>query len=90
MLWHQQISKIGMMIAFIFLAASFCLVSTRNKSFSMIIAASIIFSFLMHFFEHIVHAYGIAHKIPIIAAAWIPPIVTFVSSYWLTTLLDDR
>ena len=90
MLWHQQISKIGMMIAFIFLAASFCLVSTRNKSFSMIIGASIIFSFLMHFFEHIIHAYGIAHKIPIIAAAWIPPIVTFVSAYWLTTLLDDR
>ncbi len=90
MLWHQQIAKIGMMIGLIFLAASFCLVSTRNKSFSIIFGISISFSFLMHFFEQIVHAFGIAHRIPIIAAAWIPPIVTFISAYWLTILLDDR
>lgn len=90
MLWHQQIAKIGMMISFIFLAASFCLVSTRSRSFSLIIGASIIFAFLMHVFEHIIHAYGIAHKIPLVAAAWIPPIVTFVSGYWLAILLDDR
>ncbi len=90
MLWHQQIAKIGMMISFVFLAACFCLVPTRNKSFSLIIGMSIIFAFLMHFFEHITHAYGVAHKIPLIAAAWIPPLVTFVCAYWLTILLDDR
>ena len=90
MLWHTQIAKIGMMIGFVLLAASFCLLSTRHKSFSLIIGISIIFAFLMHFFEHIVHAYGVAHKIPILAAAWIPPFVTLASGYWLTVLLDDR
>lgn len=90
MLWHQQIAKIGMMVGFVFLAACFCLVPTRNKSFSLIIGLSIIFAFLMHFFEHIIHAYGIAHKIPLVAAAWIPPVITFISGYWLAVLLDDR
>lgn len=90
MLWHQQIAKIGMMVSFVFLAACFCLVPTRNKSFSLIIGMSVIFAFLMHFFEHIIHAYGIAHKMPLIAAAWIPPAITFISGYWLTVLLDDR
>jgi lipopolysaccharide export system permease protein len=90
MLWHQQIAKIGMMISFVFLAACFCLVPTRNKSFSVIIGLSIIFAFLMHFFEHIIHAYGIANKIPLVAAAWIPPLITFISGYWLTVLFDDR
>ncbi len=90
MLWHAQIAKIGMMIGFVLLAASFCLLSTRNRSFSLILGVSIIFAFLMHFFEHIVHAYGVAHKIPLMAAAWIPPFVTSVSGYWLTVLLDDR
>lgn len=90
MLWHQQIAKIGMMIGFIFLAASFCLVPTRNQSFSIVIGSSIIFAFIMHFFEQIIHAYGIAHRIPIIAAAWIPPIVTFAGAYWLGIVLDDR
>ena len=90
MLWHTQIAKIGMMIGFVLLAASFCLISTRHKSFSLVISISIIFAFLMHFFEHIVHAYGIAHKIPIIAAAWTPPLITFACGYWLSVLLDDR
>lgn len=90
MLWHKQIAKIGMMIGLVFLAASFCLVSTRNKSFSVAISISIVFSFLMHFFEQIVHAFGVAHKIPLIAAAWLPSFVTFITAYWLTILLDDR
>ncbi len=90
MLWHQQIAKIGMMVGFVLLAASFCLLSTRSRSFSLIIGISIIFAFLMHFFEHIVHAYGVAHKIPLLVAAWIPPLITFASGYWLTVLLDDR
>ena len=90
MVWHAQIAKIGMMFGFVLLAASFCLLSTRNRSFSLIIAVSVVFAFLMHFFEHIFHAYGIAHKIPLIAAAWIPPFITFASGYWLTVLLDDR
>ncbi len=90
MLWHQQIAKIGMMVGFIFLAASFCLVPTRNRSFSITIGLSVFFAFIMHFFEQIIHAYGIAQKIPLIAAAWIPPLVTFISAYWLSILLDDR
>lgn len=90
MLWHAQIAKIGMMIGFVLLAASFCLISTRHRSFSLIISISIVFAFLMHFFEHLVHAYGIAHKIPILLAAWIPPLVTVSCGYWLSILLDDR
>lgn len=90
MLWHTQIAKIGMMIGFVLLAASFCLISTRHQSFSLVISISIVFTFIMHFFEHIVHAYGVAHKIPILAAAWIPPLVTFACGYWLNILLDDR
>lgn len=90
MLWHQQIAKIGMMISLVFLASSFCLISTRNKSFAVIFGISIIFSFVMHFFQQVIYAFGIAHKIPIIAAAWIPALITFISAYWLNILLDDR
>lgn len=90
MLWHQQISKIAMMISLVFLASSFCLISTRNKSFSIIFGISIIFSFIMHFFQQIIYAFGVAHKIPIIAAAWIPGFITFISAYWLNIMLDDR
>lgn len=90
MLWHQQIAKIGMMMSLVLLASSFCLVSTRNKSFGIIFGASIIFSFIMHFFQQIIYAFGVANKIPIIAAAWIPIIITFISAYWLNIVLDDR
>lgn len=90
MLWHQQIAKIGMMISLIFLASSFCMTSTRSKSFGVVFAVSIIFSFIMHFFQQIIYAFGLAHKIPIIAAAWIPTFVTFISAYWFHIVLDDR
>lgn len=90
MVWYAQIAKIGMMLGFVFLAASFCLLSTRSRSFSLLLGISVVFAFLMHFCEHVVHAYGIAHKLPLLAAAWIPPIVTLITGYWLTVLFDDR
>lgn len=90
MMWHRQIAKIGMMVAFVFLAASFCFLSTRSKSFGTSVGLSVIFAFFMHFVEHVSHAYGVAEKLPLLAAAWIPPFITISSGYWIMVLIDDR
>lgn len=90
MVWHKQISKIGMMIAFVFLAASFCFLSTRSKHFSLVVSASVIFAFFIHFIEHISYAYGAAEKIPVIVASWAPSFITISCGYWLMVVTDDR
>lgn len=90
MMWHRQIAKIGMMVAFVFLAASFCFLSTRSKSFGKSVGLSVIFAFFMHFVEHLSYAYGVAEKLPLLAAAWLPPLITIASGYWIMVLIDDR
>lgn len=78
--WHSQIAKIGLMIGMVFLASTFCLHPTRYRNASYLIALGILSGFVIHFSSDVIYALGLAGKIPILLAAWIPPLVTLMLS----------
>ena len=78
--WHSQIAKIGLMIGMVFLACTFCLHPTRYRNASYLIAIGILSGFIIHFLGDVIYALGLAGKIPVLLAAWIPPLVTLMLS----------
>jgi lipopolysaccharide export system permease protein len=58
------------------LAVGFCLPNPRYHSTSRLIGLALISGFIIHFFNNIIHAYGLADRLPAFWAAWLPPIVT--------------
>jgi len=86
--WHSQISKIGLMISMVFLASTFCLHPIRYRNASYLIAFGLFSGFVIHFLGDVIYALGLAGKIPVLLAAWIPALVTLMLS--LTFLLHQE
>ncbi len=78
--WHNQIANLGLMIAMLFLAATFCLHPIRYRNVPGLIAGGILVGFVIHFMSDVIYALGLAEKIPIFLAAWMPSLVTLMLS----------
>jgi lipopolysaccharide export system permease protein len=87
--WHGQIAKIGLMISMILLATTFSIHHTRYNNVSRLVLLGLLSGFLIHFSSDIVYALGMAQKIPIFLAAWLPALVTAMVSISILLHLED-
>lgn len=87
--WHGQIAKIGLMIAMILLATTFSIHHNRYNNVSRLVLLGLLSGFLIHFSSDIVYALGMAQKIPIFLAAWLPALVTAMISISILLHLED-
>lgn len=74
--WHRLWAEVVLLGVMAILAVGFCLQNTRQRGASHMIGAALITGFIIHFFNNIIHAYGIGDLLAPILAAWIPPLVT--------------
>lgn len=80
---YSVISKIPLGMALILLAAAFCLHPVRYKNVGTLVLFGVITGFTLHFLADIIHALGLAQKIPVLMAAFMPTIITFFLSLGL-------
>lgn len=74
--WHRLWAEITLLGVMSILAVGFCLQNTRHKAASRMFGIALVTGFIIHFFNNIIHAYGIGDRISPALAAWIPPLVT--------------
>ncbi|CAO4835275.1 MAG: Lipopolysaccharide export system permease protein LptG [Holosporales bacterium] len=81
--WYNVISKIPLAMALILLAAAFCLHPVRYKKVGTLVLFGVITGFTLHFLADIIHALGLAQKIPVLMAAFMPTFITLFLSLGL-------
>lgn len=74
--WHRLWAEIALLGVMSVLAVGFCLPSPRYHATGRIIGLALISGFLIHFFNNIIHAYGLGDRLAAFWAAWLPPLVT--------------
>lgn len=72
----------------VFLGATFSLRSPRRGKVALLVAGGVISGFTIYFLSDLVHAMGLSGSLPIIAAAWIPPIATLLAGIWMILHLE--
>jgi len=72
-----------MLVAMVFIGATFSLRSPRRNGAVVMVVGGVISGFLIFFLSDIVHAMGLAGTLPILLAAWIPPLATLLTGIWL-------
>ncbi len=78
--WHGQIANLGLMVSMLFLAATFCLHPIRYRNVPALISGGILIGFVIHFMSDVIYALGLAAKIPVFLAAWMPALLTLMLS----------
>ncbi len=87
--WHGQLAKVGLMLAMVLLAATFSIHHVRYHNIARLILFGVLAGFLIHFTNDIVYALGLAQKIPIFLAAWLPSLATTMFSVSILLHLED-
>jgi lipopolysaccharide export system permease protein len=87
--WHGQIAKIGMMMAMLLLAATFGIRPIRQGGTIRYITFGIGSGFALYFVNDIVYALGLGGQVPILLAAWTPPLIMSLLSLALLLHLED-
>lgn len=70
MYWHSMISKIGLMIAMVFLSAAFCTRPIRQGYATLMVVFAIGSGLAVYFFNGIIYALGLSERLPILLANW--------------------
>eukprot|EP01035_Chromulina_nebulosa_P021046 gene21046-27272_t len=74
--WHRLWAELALLGVMSVLAVGFCLPNSRYHATGRLIGLALISGFVIHFFNNIIHAYGLADRLSAFWAAWLPPIVT--------------
>lgn len=74
--WHRLWAEIALLGVMSVLAVGFCLPSPRYHATGRIIGLALMSGFLIHFFNNIIHAYGLGDRLAPFWSAWLPPLVT--------------
>jgi lipopolysaccharide export system permease protein len=77
-----------LLIAMVFIGASFSLRNPRRGRIALLITGGIISGFLIYFFSDLIHAMGLSGSIPLILAAWVPPFATLLIGIWMMLHLE--
>lgn len=72
---QKLLSTPALVIAMFLIAAPFALQFSRNHGFGRMILTGIGFGFSFYLFSNFIHTYGIAGRIDIVLAAWIPTVI---------------
>ena len=76
-------------MAMVLLAASVSLRPPRLRGTTFLIMLGVIIGFAVFFSSSFLQALGASHQIPIIVAAWFPPVICFVSGIAALMILED-
>lgn len=87
--WHMQFAKVGLMIAMLLLGSVFSLRHPLRGVNRLSFIAALVCGLFVYFLKDVIYALGLADKIPILLACWVPVIVTFSLSTTLLIHLED-
>ncbi len=77
-----------LLIGMVFIAATFSLRAPRKGKIVLLVAGGIISGFFIYFLSDLVHAMGLSGSLPLIVAAWVPPIATLLTGIWMMLHLE--
>ncbi len=77
-----------LLVGMVFIGATFSLHSPRRGRIVLLVAGGVLSGFLIYFLSDLVHAMGLSGSLPLLAAAWIPPIATLLGGIWLILHLE--
>lgn len=77
-----------MLVGMIFVAATFSLRSPRRGGLTLLISGGVISGFVIYFLSDLTHAMGLSGDLPLMAAAWIPPVATLLAGIWMMLHLE--
>lgn len=87
--WHMLFAKIGLMISMLMLGAAFSLRHPLRGVNRLHLMAALGCGLFVYFLRDVVYALGLADKIPVILACWVPVIVTISLSSTLLIHQED-
>lgn len=76
--WHSLLSAPLLLTGMICIAAVFSLRQPRRGRVAMLIVAGVIAGFVVYFTTNLVYALGYSGSLPVIVAAWTPPLITIM------------
>ncbi len=76
MYWHRLWAELVLLGVMSVLAVGFCLPNPRYHATGRLIGLALISGLAIHFFNNIIHAFGLGDRLPAFWAAWLPPFVT--------------
>ncbi len=87
--FHTLLAQPSLLVAMVLLSAVFSLRNPRRGGTLIAIIGAIVAGFLVFVVNDIVTAFGIAETIPVVMAAWTPPIVTLLIGTGLLLHRED-
>jgi lipopolysaccharide export system permease protein len=74
--WHALLAAPFALMALVLVAAPFGLRAARRGGTGLLLASGVIVGFLLHFFSDVIYAFGESGEIPVLLAAWSPPLIS--------------
>lgn len=75
MQWQKLISSPALILAMFLIAAPFALQFSRNQGMARMLLVGVGFGFVFYFFTNFINNYGMAGRIDITLAAWLPTLI---------------
>jgi len=86
--WQVTLASPLLLISMIFLGAAFSLRLPRRGGVTTLVVAGIMSGFVIYFFSDLIYALGLSGALPIILAAWAPPVVVLLIGMWFMLHLE--
>lgn len=77
-----------LLIGMVFIGATFSLRTPRRGKVILMVTSGIFSGFLIYFLSDLVHAMGLSGGLPLVVAAWVPPIATLLIGIWMMLHLE--
>lgn len=89
-LYFQTILSLPLLlVGMVFIGATFSLRSPRRGRVVMLVTGGMVAGFFIYFLTDLIHAMGLSGSLPLLAAAWIPPLATLLAGIWMILHLEN-
>lgn len=78
MYYHTLLASPALMLAMFILAMPFALHFSRRHGLGWLVLTGLAFGFTFHLFGNMMNAYALTGRLPLIAAAWLPPLAAIL------------
>lgn len=86
--WQVTLASPLLLISMIFLGAAFSLRLPRRGGVTTLVVAGVFSGFVIYFLSDLVYALGLSGSLPILLAAWTPPVVVLLVGIWFMLHLE--
>lgn len=87
--WHSLLAMPVMLMAMVLIGAVFSLRHHRRGKIGAMIAAGILSGFLVYFISNLIYALGFSGSLPVMLAAWSPPMIACMAATTMLLHLED-